>query len=70
MRFFQLAEIEPCIAKSHIRKIIFYRCINIFFSFDIIPYRTVNQEGITQIINVVFDCAGTDTLLLHTLKCR
>ena len=70
MRFFQLAEIEPCIAKSHIRKIIFYRCINIFFPLDIIPHRAVNQKRITQIINVIFDCTGTDTLLLHTLKCR
>ena len=51
MSFFNLTEIQPSIAKSHIREIILYRRINVSLSLHIISNCAVNQEGITEIIN-------------------
>lgn len=67
--FFNLTEIQPGIAKSHIRKIVLYRCVNVFLPLHIISNCAVNQEGITKIINVPLDCGIADFLFLNRLKC-
>ena len=61
--FFNLTEIQPGIAKSHICKIILYRRINVFLSLYIISNCAVAQEGITEIINILLDCRIADFLI-------
>ena len=61
--FFNLTEIQPGIAKSHICKIILYRRINAFLSLHIISNCAVNQEGITEIINILFNRRAADFLI-------
>ena len=54
MSFFQLTEIETGVAQSQISKVIFDRCVNILLTLNIISDSTVDQEGITKIINISF----------------
>ena len=61
--FFNLTEIQPGIAKSHICKIILYQRINVFLSLYIISNCAVDQEGITEIINIPLDCRIADFLI-------
>ena len=60
--FFNLTEIQPGIAKSHICKIILYQRINVFLSLYIISNCAVDQKGITEIINIPLDCRIADFL--------
>ena len=63
--FFNLTEIQPSIAKSHICKIILYQRLFpiVFLSLHIISNCAVNQEGITEIINIPLDCRIADFLI-------
>ena len=47
-----------------------YRRINVFLSLHIISNCAVDQEGITEIINIPLDCRIADLLFLNRSKCR
>ena len=62
--FFQLSEIQTGISQSHVGEVVFYQGVNVFFAFHIIADGTVDQEGITEIINILPDCIAADFLAL------
>ena len=67
MRFLQLVEVQPCVAKPYIGEIVFNRSTNILFSLDVITHRTVDQERITKIFDISGNGHLADRLLLTGL---
>mgnify|MGYP001675784915 CR=1 FL=1 len=70
VRLFQLSEIQPGISQSHVRKVIFQRSVHIFLSLHIIAHGAVDQERITEIINISLDRAVADALFLDRFESR
>ena len=68
MSSFQLAEIETSIPQPQTSKVIFDRCVDILLTLNIISDNTVNQEGITKIINIPFDGGVANGFLLDTFE--
>ena len=60
MSFFQLTEIETGIAQPQIGKVIFDWRVDILLTLNIISDSTVDQEGITKIVDIPFDGCVTD----------
>ena len=68
MGFLQLAEVQPCVAKPHIGEVVFDRGVDILFSLDIITHRAVNQECITQILDISGNGCFADRLLFDAFE--
>ena len=68
MSLLKLTEIDSSIAKTKIGKIIFLRCFNICFSFNVISLCWFNQERILKIIQIFLNGSGSDSGFLYRLE--
>ena len=60
MGLLELPEIDPGIAQSEIREIIFPRCLDIGLSLDVIPICRLDEEGVLKIVDVFPDRIADD----------
>ena len=55
MIFFLLAEIELCVAKTYVRKIIFEGRGNVLFPLDVVAFRFLNEKRVQQVVDIGAD---------------
>lgn len=65
MGLLELSEVDPCIPKPQVRKVIFFRRFNICLSTDVISLGGLDQEGVLQIVQIFFDGASGDFGLFY-----
>ena len=58
MGLLELTEVDPCVAKPQVGKIIFLRRFNIGLALDVKPLGRFNQERILKVIQIFFDGIG------------
>ena len=66
--FLKLTEVQPGILQARIREILFNRSIDEFLSPDVMADSRINQEGITQIIDIFFTVEGLMFLFFTLLN--